>query len=171
MCFSHSLSPSLITAVENELSELHDECIKINNFIQEIRIFRREMKELLSCPLILKDPTSRWETHTCMCVFVFVWVCVCLCPSLCLSLCLCLSICLSVHLSLSVCLSVFVSVYLSVCIHVSLSICLSVYLPLYACLVCLFIPLSISPLSVDSWLFFIFIFQFKHLSGWTKNTS
>ena len=66
MSFPNSLSPLLITDVENELYELHHEWEKINDFLEEIRIFRGEMRDTitdweasLSCPLIVKDPTSR----------------------------------------------------------------------------------------------------------------
>ena len=62
----NSLSSTLIASVENELSQLHHEWIQMYDFIQEIRIFRAEMRDiitdweaLLTPPLILKDPTSR----------------------------------------------------------------------------------------------------------------
>ncbi len=67
--FSNRLSPirtSLIADVENELSELHDEWIKMNDFLEDIYLFRKELngiflgwQEILSRPLILNDLSPR----------------------------------------------------------------------------------------------------------------
>ena len=62
----NSLSSTLIASVENELFQLHHKWIQMYDFIQEFRIFRGEMRDiitdweaLLTPPLILKGPTSR----------------------------------------------------------------------------------------------------------------
>ena len=48
--FSNRLFPIrtlLITDVENELSELHDEWIKMNDFLQDIQSFRNELNDII----------------------------------------------------------------------------------------------------------------------------
>ena len=60
------IKASLITDVENELSELHDEWIKMNDFLEDIHLFRNELndiivdwKELLSRHLTWNESSSR----------------------------------------------------------------------------------------------------------------
>ena len=67
--FSNRLSPirtSLITDLEHELFELHDEWIKMNDFLEDIRSFRRELndifvgwRKILLRPLILNELSQR----------------------------------------------------------------------------------------------------------------
>ena len=101
----NSLSSSLIASVDNKLFELHNAWIQMDNVIQEIYSFRLQMKKiitdwetLLTPPLILKGPTSRWEIRMWMCEFVWVFVYlllsvylffhqpICLCSSLSISI-------------------------------------------------------------------------------------
>ena len=69
MSFSNRLSPiriSLITDLEQEAFELHDEWLKMNDFLEDIQSFRKELndnfvgwQEVLSRPLILNESSQR----------------------------------------------------------------------------------------------------------------
>jgi len=128
----NSLSSSLIASVDNKLFELHNARIQMDNVIQEIYSFRLQMKEiitdweaLLTPPLILKGPTSRWEIRTWMCEFVWVSV------HLLVSVYLFIHLPISVYMSLSACLclsiysSAYICLYVSLCLSRSISLFLS----------------------------------------------
>ena len=103
--FSKRLSPirtSLITDLEHEAFEFHDEWQKMNYFLKDIQSFRRELndiivgwKEVLSRLLTLNESSQRWEI-----IHLSLSLCVCMC--LCVSLSLSLSVSISVSMSLSI---------------------------------------------------------------------
>ena len=68
MSFSNRLSPirTSLTDLEQEAFELHDEWLKMNDFLEDIQSFRRELndifvgwQEVLSRPLTLNESSQR----------------------------------------------------------------------------------------------------------------
>ena len=131
--FSNRLSPirtSLITHVENELSELHDDWIKWTTLLKTFICFGKIWMVFFLDGKKFSHVLWSWMTRVqgeelSLRLCLRVCVCVCVCVYLC--------VCVYVHLYMCMCMCICVCVCICVpCVYIHVCIC--VYVWMYVCM-------------------------------------